>query len=311
MRKQISTKQSEKTLAVKYATSESQQALLSLVQRTFRSVFADPDTLLSTVQTVKSHLFARDYSTAFGTPEYLLAYIVRWSAARALGYYYILGDVCRPHIDSLLRQDGKNVLCIGGGAGGEVLALAALVHQLGSSNIDILAVDIADWDSAFTKLSEGITRSYWPDSQSSSNLRFLQMDILDTSCFLENDPSTAEQAIKSSGIDFGGLDLITILFTTNELFAESKPRALNLLNLFSTLCKPGALLLFVESAGSYSNIKIGSKTFPIQFLLDHTLSTSWKTLISDDSSWFRLDESLHYPLPLENMRFFIRLYEKT
>ncbi|KAK7207876.1 hypothetical protein BZA70DRAFT_272413 [Myxozyma melibiosi] len=356
---------------IKYASVTAQQALLTLLQRTFSAAFSDPATLSAAIQAVKAHLYARDYLAAFDSPDYLLAYVVRWSSSRALAYLHVFGDLC-PQIPLLLSSAAKpkkRVLCVGGGAGGEVLALAALANDLGARGVDILAVDIADWEDVFTRLRDGIARQLgWlaeEDSKPPVDLNFLQFDILDVPCqILDGDQSqkisleslsssssspitataTAPDALPPSSssappappappptdkLDVSKFDLITVLFTANELFVESKPRTISFLRHLCDRCKPGTILLILESAGSYSHISIGSKTFPVQFLLDHTLvdpspspsssssssssapSDRWEKLIEDDSVWFRLDEKqLRYPLQLENMRFFIRLYKK-
>jgi 25S rRNA (uracil2843-N3)-methyltransferase len=87
--------------------------------------------------------------------------------------------------------------------------------------------------------------------------------------------------------------------------------------------KPGSLLLVMDSPGSYSETIVGNeaKKYPMQWLLDHTLLETqklganesipqWEKLISEDSKWFRIAETLHYPIPLENMRYQIHLYRR-
>ncbi|KAK9244977.1 hypothetical protein V1506DRAFT_554322 [Lipomyces tetrasporus] len=262
------------------------------------TIYSDPETLANTIQAVKAHLYARDYAAAFESCDYLLAYAVRWSSSRALAYLHVLGDLC-PHIRQVLTStpnEKKNILCIGGGAGGEVLALATLANDLRAKNVNILAVDIAHWDDVFVRLRDGIRRGLGWDKNGDGD------DI-------------ANDSIHFNGrVDFSSLDIITILFTTNELFAQSRPRTLTLLRYITDNCKPGTLLLVVESAGSYSHIQIGSKTFPVQFLLDHTLvdgGARWEKVVDDDAVWFRVDGAiLKYPLQLENMRFFLRMYRR-
>ncbi|KAK9494904.1 hypothetical protein V1508DRAFT_402484 [Lipomyces doorenjongii] len=259
-------------------------------------------TLADTIQTVKAHLYARDYAAAFDSPEYLLAYAVRWSSSRALAYLHVLGDLC-PHIPAILTSPSKNpnnkknILCIGGGAGGEVLALATLANDLRAKNVNILAIDIAQWDNVFMSLRDGIRRGLGWDKDDEND------DIAKDSIQLHH----------NDRVDFGSLDVITIMFTTNELFAQSKPRTLTLFRHITENCKPGTLLLVLESAGSYSHIQIGSKTFPVQFLLDHIMvddGAGWERVVQDDSVWFRVQKVLKYPLELENMRFFLRLYRR-
>ncbi|KAI5310368.1 hypothetical protein KEM55_007857, partial [Ascosphaera atra] len=85
------------------------------------------------VQTVKSHLYNRDFEAAFADAdgELLRAYALRWSAGRALAYASIFGFVF-DYMTSVSEDAVKNsssqrhhAVCIGGGAGSEVVALAA------------------------------------------------------------------------------------------------------------------------------------------------------------------------------------------
>jgi 25S rRNA (uracil2843-N3)-methyltransferase len=100
------------------------------------------------------------------------------------------------------------------------------------------------------------------------------------------------------------------------------------------MLSPGALLLVVDSPGSYSTVSIGKtsdsgdeskkKRYPMQWLLDHTLLESaaisnsknasgehqWEKLESRNSEWFRLSDDLRYPVDLEDMRYQIHLYRR-
>ncbi|KAK5077746.1 hypothetical protein LTR16_008695, partial [Cryomyces antarcticus] len=121
-----------------------------------------------------------------------------------------------------------------------------------------------------------------------------------------------------------GADLVTIMFTLNELYTTSVPKTQRFLLLLTTLTQPGTLLLVVDSPGSYSTVTINGaeKRYPMHWLLDHTLLPSstnvesrtdepkWEKLVSDESRWFRLPEGLKYPIGLENMRYQIHLYKR-
>ncbi|GMG05261.1 unnamed protein product [Aspergillus oryzae] len=144
------------------------------------------------IQTIKSHLYNRDFDSAFtdAKEDLLRAYALRWSASRALGY----AGVFRSLLKVLVEQDGRlvsstgsnHVVCIGGGAGAEIVALAAAWRDLvdeverrealsagvagvsldggdcaaddqGKSishpALSVTAVDIADWSSVVDRLS--------------------------------------------------------------------------------------------------------------------------------------------------------------
>ncbi|KAJ9268763.1 hypothetical protein DTO212C5_5181 [Paecilomyces variotii] len=103
------------------------------------------------IQTIKSHLYNRDFDSAFtdANEELLRAYALRWSASRALGYAGIFRGVVgsgilefkkKREVDEGMsgdetvvkrrrRRDG-HVLCIGGGAGAEIVSLACVWRDL-------------------------------------------------------------------------------------------------------------------------------------------------------------------------------------
>ncbi|GKZ30349.1 hypothetical protein AbraIFM66950_008850 [Aspergillus brasiliensis] len=89
----------------------------------------------SLIQTIKTHLYNRDFDSAFtdANEDLLRAYALRWSSSRALGYAGIfralLKEVVRPVSDAASAATAtaatNHVVCIGGGAGAEIVALAA------------------------------------------------------------------------------------------------------------------------------------------------------------------------------------------
>ncbi|KAK2802584.1 hypothetical protein FQN51_004377 [Onygenales sp. PD_10] len=89
------------------------------------------------VQTLKTHLYRRDFVSAFADAdeELLRAYALRWSAGRALGYAGIFAAVCGMTMKERGGGErrglaGEHVVCIGGGAGAEIAALAAVFRWL-------------------------------------------------------------------------------------------------------------------------------------------------------------------------------------
>lgn len=65
--------------------------LLALMESHSALAFASP-TFSATVQAVKGALFERNYSKAFGSEDYLRAYVARWVPGRAMAYRDILGE---------------------------------------------------------------------------------------------------------------------------------------------------------------------------------------------------------------------------
>jgi len=215
---------------------------------------------------IKGHLYARDYASAFA-PSFLETYAARFSPSRALAYTELMTSLqLHPH----------HVLCLGGGAGGEVVAAATL------GALVIEAVDMALWEDVIEKIKAGL--------EGCSQIQYTRADLL-------------------RGVEVVNADLITLLFVTNELIAQSRPAATKLLLSFSR-CQSGTLLLVAESAGSYSDLRIGEKLFPLHLFLDHIFAPEWETIAKDDARWFRVDAKLEHQIKLENMRYFFRLYKR-
>lgn len=256
--------------------------ILDAFRRTFETTLNDPR-LDERIQNVKDALYRRSYNEAFGSQINLEAYAVRWSPSRALAYHSILK--AKPATNKLLSGNTKrSVLCIGGGAGAEITALS----QFRSSISKIVTVDMGDWAHVTKPLA--------------ANLGFLDVEML---------KGDAMSIIPT--LDVSRFSLITCLFTTNELVAQSKQGSIKLFKSFAR-CSPGTVLVVIESAGSYSEVQIGSKTFPVHYLLHYTLTHPtplWDLVDSTDSEWYRLPEGLHYPLELQNMRYFLRIYRRN
>lgn len=286
--------------------------ILSLFADGFSSTLNDPG-LNKTIQAVKGHLYDRDYLKAFGSETNLFAYFVRWSPARALAYYNLFTNT--PRVAELFqssenRQNTTNVISIGGGAGAEIVALAA--QTLMSDNADaqcrLTAIDIGNWDPVIQQAQKYINDTWLPWNQRKRSpeintpfeVEFIHGDVLTM--------TNSSDINDNNKINWGEADLITSMFTTNELFAEDKRGTVQLLQRLNKLCKPGALLLIAESAGSYSEIQIGSKKFPVQFLIQHTLQSSWDSVLEKDSQWYRVPQNARYKLALENTHFFLRVY---
>lgn len=351
-------------------------AIPTSVQQSLLNVFRhacnkdSPVEIEDILQQVKGHLFNRDFATAFGKDEYLQAYAARWSPSRALGYAQIFSDLSS-EIAELLDQKSSdtkqankniselseqlesklnlgstsdsskplNVLCLGGGAGAEVVGLAGWYRHMRDdalasedkphpniSKLDIFGVDVAKWDKVMQDLHQGVITPPFLSKYASAaakaankavlpseifNVRFKQQDLLDT------------DAVEVNNM-LANNDIVTIMFTLNELYSTSVAKTQRLLYALTASMRPGSLLLVVDSPGSYSTVTLNgaSQKYPMQWLLDHTLLSpkkdaptgtpaQWKKLVSDESRWFRLpDEDLRYPIDLENMRYQIHLYQR-
>ena len=288
-----------------------------------------PDDLPAVVQEVKGHLFRRDFAVAFGKEEYLAAYAWRWSAARALVYAEIFSNLQEKF--SLFKEDPTTspdppparcgVLCIGGGAGAELVGLAALT---GHTGIDLQAVDIADWSFVLERLQTAACHEPPANSGYANALqKAAHRSLLDrpdqlSLQFDRKDILTCKE--EDLRLQLASVSMVTLMFTLNELFTTSISKTTALLLAITNTIQIGSWLLVVDSPGSYSEVKLSDsqKQYPMQWLLDHTLlqlagegvNSRWRKHMSVDSKWFRVSPQLQYQIDLENTRYQIHLYQR-
>lgn len=281
--------------------------IIGLFEDLFKFILASPD-LEEFIQAVKGDLFQRDYLAAFGSDDKRFAYVSRWSPARALSYASLFASLepIRQLLADPVHQ--SRVLCVGGGAASELVGIGAVFSHLkrdnptSESNLQVDIVDIADWSNVVNNTTN-FMKSNWLYDGTKLNASFLNKDVLECS---------------PSDLNYGTLDLVTLLFTTNELFCEKRTETIKFLQALNAHCTKGSYLLIAESAGSYSHITIGTKKFPVQFLIDTVLigkpganNGAWEIVKQSDSCWYRIDQkAVKYNMKLENMRFFYRLYRK-
>ncbi|KAJ5676923.1 uncharacterized protein N7477_002556 [Penicillium maclennaniae] len=316
----------------------------------------------SLVQTIKTHLYQRDFDSAFTEADdsLLRVYALRWSAARALGYAGIFKAVLRYMRAEQGLTANTRVVSIGGGAGAEIVALGAVwrdlhdgVEGLGDrlekvslkssdeteppkpASLDVVAVDIADWSSVIDRLQKTMGSSNVPTPRSSKHqppltgsnasegglsVSFLRTDVLTIS-----EPELKDVLHGTATATTPPSLLVTLMFTLNELFSTSMAKTTGLLLRMTELLPPGAVLLVVDSPGSYSSLKLGKdgvaqeRNYPMKFLLDHTLLSvaegKWERVLSQDSRWWRRDTTrLRYEVGegagLEDMRYQVHLYKR-
>lgn len=309
-----------------------QQAALNIFRDTLHPSEEDVELL----QEVKTHLFNREFATAFSKQEYLRVYASRWSPSRALGYSEIFADVAdyvqapSPRVQG--ESGGTHIVCLGGGAGAEIVGLAAWL-SLDPPDGDIKRkieahfVDVAAWGDILDGLYEGIVQppplsKYASATIKESNVALISRDVF-SSRFSQIDVLNASE--DTLGMHVKGADLVTLMFTLNELYSCSIPKTQQLLGRLTRSMRAGAHLLVVDSPGSYSTLSINGteKKYPMQWLLDHTMLMSepqergvhvtpkWSKVSSDESKWFRLPPGLEYPIALEHMRYQMHVYERN
>ncbi|CAR25402.1 25S rRNA (uracil2843-N3)-methyltransferase [Lachancea thermotolerans CBS 6340] len=315
-------KDATKTLPTHHTASLPPQHIVDLFKVCFDPELYknEQDVLSAAIQSVKTDLYNRDYPAAFNSFEKRTAYCTRWSPSRAIAYASLFSQL-RPVREVIKCEkessSSSNVLCVGGGAGGELIGIASIFtpsidfnakyattkSAVQSKRLTVKLVDIADWSAVVDRL-KGTMRDVWLfDHSSDLDVQSLNLNVLKTG---------------ASDLGVPSLDLITLLFTTNELFMEDKAGSIRFFQMLNKECSSGCYLLIAESAGSYSHITVGTKKFPIQFLIDTLLlgkrgeesEGQWELVDQNDSIWYRAKDDMDYPLKVENMRFFYRLYRK-
>ncbi|KAH8698539.1 hypothetical protein BGW36DRAFT_396296 [Talaromyces proteolyticus] len=271
----------------------------------------DPETkddLHTQIQTLKAHLYNRDFVSAFAdaSPELLRAYALRWSASRCLAYVGVFKAV----VETLLngpkfkgKDDGGGTLqalCIGGGAGAEIIALAGVWRALldeyqtleikekeESGDVDIgklslednnttankpsrslpqlsiTAVDIAEWSNVVDRLSKNIHSTAVPGSKSCHSPLLRDESSIKIAFHQLDVLSLSETELSyliSPQNSTHSTKLISLMFTLNELFSTSMPKTTQLLLRLTDMTEPGTILLIVDSPGSYSTLSLGGTT---------------------------------------------------
>ncbi|ORZ10710.1 hypothetical protein BCR42DRAFT_494277 [Absidia repens] len=268
---------------------DAEQSILSAIRRSCFDTFARKD-FGSTLQMIKHSFVDRDYEGIFTDANNLDVYSAAYVPGRAVCYYEIF---CMPPLLKLLTKRTK-IYAVGSGSGSELVSIAAAMTRVPGERqrIQLLMQDIGEWKGVLDKFEQYTARA-WNISPEQLTCRYEQGDVLDPN-------GMTSQNIASA-------DLITFMFVMNELFVK-KAQAMALIQNLVTFMKKGAYLLVVESAGSFSHLQVGNKTYMVYTLLDAI--PDFECVISEDSRWYRCSDQVKYPLAVANMRYFIRLYRK-
>lgn len=289
------------------------------------------------LQEVKGHLYRRNFAVAFGQEDYLRVYASRWSPSRALAYSQIFQELPKGAVAASVSVQVStgdpplNIVCIGGGAGAELVGLAASLSAYGdgsvspSRRINATFIDIAGWATTLEKLHTGILNPpqlsrYASQAKKDANKALLEPGTLS----MDFERMDILQPGTNSLLDLvQGADVVTFMFTLNELYSTSMQKTQHLLSTTLSSMPTGSHLLVVDSPGSYSTISLNGaeKKYPMQWLLKYTLlgdsgktkdgsKPAWSQVLSEDSRWFRLPTGLRYPIELEDMRYQIHLFRR-
>lgn len=317
--------------------TKDQQRLLDLFAAAFAAVLARHD-LAALLRHVKQALYDRDFAAAFADEQRLEAYAARWSPTRALCYAAVflavahhLADVSAPcrapehrapeHPGPAAPEPARrlNVLAVGGCAA-EHVALASYLRDT-SSCAALTLLDSAPWSHVVHRLHDTLCAPPPLHKYASAAARaaapgpFLGTHQLDLTFSRVDVLSLSRDALAAL---VGSQPLVvTLMFTLNELYtAAGIGKTTAFLASLGHVLPDRSLLLVVDSPGSYAETPVGKdkKPYPMRWLLHHTLvgtetqGRAWELLESHDSVWFRLPDGLHYPIPLENMRYQLHLY---
>ncbi|WOO78700.1 25S rRNA (uridine(2843)-N(3))-methyltransferase [Vanrija pseudolonga] len=326
--------------AAAFTSSPSDEEILDVIRAALGTALTSPS-FTADVQTAKGLLYDKKWLELFTNPALLDAYAGRWVPSRALCFRDLMAGIKdvrglfvgegeegeeeegEEEEDDEKEEEGGNqaadapatdastatpthILSIGGGAGSELLAVAALAHSaqlLGrGAPISWTSLDIGDWGGVLTRLGNA-ARSEW-ELPGSINFKYIKDDVLDAS-------STSITSLPAPS-------LTTIFFTLTELLAQSRPRTAALLRSITARTPPGGLLLVADSASDIAEFALGKdgRTWPVYMVLDALLLRAdpgaWERVRADDSKWWRLADGVgaDWPCKLENARYWMRLYRR-
>ncbi|KAM0747638.1 hypothetical protein T439DRAFT_328851 [Meredithblackwellia eburnea MCA 4105] len=290
------------------SVSTAERTLLSLLS-SYSSSILSSSSFTTNLQSLKQHLYNKDYAAAFGGEDDLLrrVYVARWVPSRAVIYRRMFMEFgAREWL-----KDGGDVIFLGGGAGSEVVGLAAVLGRLASGGkdevqpegettsrstsptVNIITYDSAEWSSILLSLLPVLQKTYLPT---------LTLNPVTHNILVQPLPSFPPRPV-----------LITLLFTASELFLSSRSSTISLLSHLTTRSPKGTRLLIVESA-SLSQVPVGKegRMYPMDRLLDLGLGgeKNWVLEKEEDDKWYRMPAGTEeaYPIKLENTRVMVRLF---
>lgn len=270
------------------------------------------------------------------------AYAIRWSPGRAVGYagfFKGIGDVLGLKGEGRSRgevitegkgEDGsgigdgqddhrKKIVCVGGGGGAELVALAAHLTRdferdggrqqdekvsqgLLGQGVNCVLVDVADWKGVTEKLMVEVNNANvlgtTPPNKNVSDSEQGEITLPDELADMTisstspaptpySPPLFHAESVQADILAlppaqlrslFSSAHLVTIMFTLNELYTASSTLTTTFLLSLTDILAPGAMLLVLDSPGSYSTVGIGAdggeRKYPMAWLLDHTLLVS-------------------------------------
>ncbi|WVW86603.1 hypothetical protein I302_108654 [Kwoniella bestiolae CBS 10118] len=220
------------------------------------------------------------------------------------------------------KQPTHHILSLGGGAGSEFLAIAALIRSVllkrphAHPNFTWTGIDIGNWHNVLKKMEDSV-RIDWKIDQSVLDVEYIKADLLAA-------PSTSENQAQILPLDLtttllsNAPKLITLFFTLTELLTQSRPRTLSLLTTLTENVPPGTLFIVIDSASDISDFPLGKegRKYPVYMIMDMLLTSKgrgWEKVKGENSRWYRFPEGVGagWKVKLENTRYWYRLYRRV
>jgi 25S rRNA (uracil2843-N3)-methyltransferase len=223
---------------------------------------------------------------------------------------------------STSAKPAKQILSIGGGAGSELLAVAALSAAAPGARVHWTGVDIGDWSSVVSRI-DAAANDVW---KLGATFEFIECDVLATPAKAGSESKGSAPSPTTAGgpppflAPLPAPDLTTIFFTLTELLSQSRARTLALLRALTARTPVGGHMLVVDSASDIAQFPLGKdgRTWPVYMVLDALVLKAiggWEKVRAEDSRWFRVEEetaaAARWPCKLENARYWLRLYRRV
>ncbi|ORX47366.1 hypothetical protein BCR36DRAFT_584873 [Piromyces finnis] len=283
------------------------QAILNIIKDACMEHISN-DAFETILQQIKTHFYNREYDAIFSEPKYLPIYTTAYAPSRALAYNELFTSY--PELSNILATPNGYIYCMGSGAGSEVVGLTCA--NLASSTDENQGLEIHCQDYAnYNEVQDSLVKTMKEQWNIKDNRIKYSTSVADVLKNDKVDGMTVDEHISKA-------TLVTAMFLMNELFTMSKKETVQLITRLVKNLPKGSYFLLVDSAGSFSNLNVNNsegdrkKTIMIFQLID--MIKSFDIILKDDAVWYRLPnekiQPLHYPTKLNNMRYFLRLYQK-
>lgn len=203
--------------------------------------------------------------------------------------------------------------------------------------LDLHLIDAADWSSVISKLQTGLTTpptlsKYASSAARASNAAFLSSGVLQPNFTKANLFDLSTEDLRT----MIGTDplMITFLSTLNDLYISSIPKTTAFLRRLTSVVPKDSLLLVTDSPGACCEVITAkgqpdedTQSYELNWLLDRALLPKpkqpktkdeedevppalWEKVVNESGRHHKLEEKLHYPASLENLKFQVHLFRR-